>query len=114
MQRVEPGVAAVPHDEVGHPVQRLAEYASGLAGGDDVVDRGRVRFAGHLPDEAADVGIDDRGPETVAARSREAVHRRALVWMLELIGIERIDVVDPVLRTKMVPGASERGAVNLD
>jgi hypothetical protein len=36
---------------------------------------------------------------------RETVHRRALIWMLELVDVEWILIVNPRLLAEMVPGA---------
>jgi hypothetical protein len=49
----------------------------------------------------------------VTARSRQTVRRRALIWMLDLIDVERILVVDPALRAKVIPSAREGRTVHL-
>ena len=101
--------AIVPEHEVRHPIQGLAEQASGLAGGDQIVNGRLRRFAGHLPSEAADVRIREGRPESEPGRTRPAIHRGALVRMPELIHIERIRVLHPMLRAKVVPDRRRRG-----
>ena len=106
--------SAVSDNQIRHPVHRLAEHAAGLTGGDDVIDRWWIGFAGHLPDEASDIRIRERWPEPMSARTREPVHRRALEWMLELVRVERIDVEHPALHRDVIPGALECHIVDLD
>ena len=100
--------AVVLEHEIRHPVQGLAEQASRLAGGDEIVDRRRRGFSGHLPGKAAHVRVGQRSPEAETGRSRPRVHRRALVGMPELVHVEWILIVNPPLLAEMVPCRGER------
>ena len=49
----------------------------------------------------------------MAARSRQSVHRGALIRMLELIDAKRILIVDPTLGAKMIPCTGKGRAIDL-